>query len=382
MSASNHLSFGAWIRPRLRWIVLVALVGAIGLLLFPLFLLQFPVENRFWIDAVAANRIGLFGAVHARTGLGLQAQLWLLPMVAALIIGAALFVLEFLLWRWRWDPADDAWSSWTWSLCSWRTGLVLTLVVWVPTWGLPAAFSGSDFQAVVSGVALALPSLAIALCWFLVFNPVNLVPADPPSRWRGRWPGWRAVVVTAVVTGTLAAIDFLCDAWSPNLLSFFADLILWIPFLALQTACALLWLGFRPSFLAALRGLVRSPQFRSVFLQNLRLGLWFEIGLAGLVLPAAMLNIFFFPQVEEYLQSRHLSMPAAWSWLQTLVRAGSQDQLDFVLLPFEWWFIVANARLLAQLFGPASGYTVAAAGVPSGLRSSIHNPAHSLRSIS
>jgi hypothetical protein len=348
------------VRPRVPWIALVAVLSSTGAWLLALYLHDFPAEREGWEPFVLGGGIPLLGDIHRFTGLGLVALSWIAPAVVALLVAGVLFAVESIAWRHRIDPRDDAWSTLVWSLRSWRA--------WLP-WGVGAcalAIIGESLRALdlARGTVeawkfvLALP--LFLLLPFLAFNPANVDRYEPPSRLRLHWPGWRVASIYFAVSLLIGVLGSAVRGSGTGILGLGFAVVLWIPFLALQTTVSLAWLGCLTQVNQGLRRVWAAPAFRTVILQDLRISAWLMLGIGGPVVVVAFLGIYLLPAAEAALAKGQV-LPPFWEALARLQSRPYAGWTGRILDPFEWFLVAAYARLLVVGFRPP---THAEAGLP------------------
>jgi hypothetical protein len=341
--------FVPWVRPRVPWIVLVALLSSTGLLLLALYLHDFPAERDGWEPFVLGGRIPFLGDIHRVTGLGLAALAWIAPAVLALLVAAVLFAVEFIAWRYRIDPRDDAWSTLAWSLRSWRA--------WLP-WGLGVcalAIVGESLHALdlTHSAAETGKFLLVLPVWlllpFLAFNPANVATDAPPARLRPHWPGWRVASIYFAALLLVGALGSAARGSGTGILGLGFSVVLWIPLLALQTTVSLAWLGYLTQVYQGLRRVWAAPAFRTVILQDLRISTWLLQGLGGPAVVVAILGIFLLPAAEATLASGQ-GLPPFWQAVAALQARPHAGWIARIPEPFEWFLVAAYARLLVVGF--------------------------------
>jgi hypothetical protein len=350
------MSFAVWVRPRVPWIALVSVLSVSALFLLVLYMQDFPAMRESWERPVLDGRLPLLGDIHRITGLGLMAQLWLAPLVLALLVAATLFTIEFLAWRLRIDRRDDAWSTLAWSLRTWRA--------WLP-WGLAACalvvfVEGLEYLDLEGRVATVVRVTTIALVlpllvWlpFLAFNAANVEGDPSPARLRMRWPGWRVVAMYFAVFLLIGLMDRAIAAADAKLLALAFRGLVWIPFLALETTVCLVWLGYVAGANEGLRHVLSAPAFRTVALQDLRLSAWFMLGIGGPAVVLSALAVFLVPEAEFSL-AKGQQVPPLWTGIAALRFGPYGDWIQRAAVPFEWFLVAAYARLLVVGFGPTA----------------------------
>jgi hypothetical protein len=346
--------FREWLRPKLSAYVALAVAICLGLLVVPAFVEQFHAqffpdqafrEAAWWDYAPLAW-------LRRNTGLGLLPLLWLLPAAVALAWFAVMLAFEGLAWRLRLDRGDDAWTSFTWALRSWRAWL---------RWLLRAAL-----WAALGLIALALPErwrlagtvpgvVALASLPFLAFNAVNLRPASPPVRFRMRWPGAWPFAVGVVGIVLMEAADLLAKLSG----KLWVVLPVWVVSLAIAAFLLVGWMDRSPPsrWAANLHRATRPRVMGAMATQGLRLGL-VVIALWLVLLPAAVLLLHTFgdfngalatwiragvPTTAEGGVVEVARFATSWWWL------GLMALFALPATPLTWFAAVGSGRLLVQL---------------------------------
>jgi hypothetical protein len=323
------------------------------------------------LEEVLFHLIKPLAWIKSTTGLDLVAQMWIVAALVPLAMLAVVTLLEWLVRRWRLDEHDDSWTSIGWALRTWRG--------WLQWLGLVAA------GAAIGSTALLLPgnwwligvvpvALAFLTISFLAGNADNLAPAEPPGRWRLRWPGAFAVVVAIVEIAGGELFDRLVDTVDPGLLAdALIAIVLLVPSIVISLFASITWLRRAPPTQA--RAMLRTALSRRLIVvsivQGLRVGT-LVVPLLVALLPIALLQIFVVPQVEYAL--RHVGRDFSPFWSATFAVAPQvQAWWWAALLPLAWFAVVAPNRLLVQLGALSDEADAVAspyAGVPSALRSS------------
>jgi hypothetical protein len=346
--------FRDWLRPKASAYVALALAVCLGLLVVPAFVAQFHAQ--FFPDQAFRESAWWSYApldwLRRRTGLGLRPLLWLLPGAIALAWFGVMLAFEGVAFRLRLDRADDAWTSFTWALRSWRAWL---------RWLLRAAL-----WSLLGLLALALPErwrlagtvpgvVALASLPFVAFNADNLRSTEPPARFRMRWPGAWAFASGVVGIVAMEAAELFARLSGHPLVV----LPVWLASLAIAAFLLIGWMERSPPSRWApnLHRATRWPVMGAMATQGLRLGL-VVIALWLVLLPAAVLLLHtlgdFYGALERWVRAGVPTTPergvvevarfaTSWWWL------GLMALFALPATPLTWFAAVASGRLLVQL---------------------------------
>jgi hypothetical protein len=346
--------FPAWLRPRLTAYVALCVAVCLGLWVVPLFVGEFHAQ---FFPEVAFHEAAwwdyaLLDWLRQRTGLGLLPLLWLLSAAIALALFATMILFEALAWALRLDRRDDAWTSFTWSLRSWRAWLqwLVRATAWALLGLLALALPGGwKFVGTLPGL------VALASLPFFAFNATALRQPTPPPRFRMRWPGTTAFVVGVVGIILVEAADLL--AKSSGRLE--VALPVWLASLVFAAFLLIGWIDRSPParWAANLHRATRPRVLGAMATQGIRLGL-IVLALWLVLLPAAVLVLRSLGDVNGWLESwvaasgpststlavaNVARFATAWWW------AGLAALFLLPATPLTWFAAVASGRLLVQL---------------------------------